>query len=320
MKCLVTGGAGFLGSAMVRKLLKDGHDVVVVDNMFDPTFRVQGGDVYGLLEFFTEDVVALNRLDIGNIDCVFHFAAHYANERSLAEPMKCVMTNMLGTMAVLKFCRARDVKVLMYASSSGVYGAMDIVAYAENQPPRPSTPYEVTKYSGELLCSGFCKIYGISLVAPRFFNVYGPGDVPGKWRAVVPNFFSLALRDEPIVVTGATASRDFTYVDDVVESIMAGVKRVQEGPAQLELVYNVSTGRETFIKDLAGHIVAITGSASKVRVEEFRKWDNAPRRVGDVHKFRSLFPDIADKMVQVFGAEGGLAKSIQWYKSVCSKT
>lgn len=321
MKAVVTGGTGFIGDAIVRQLLAQGHEVVVVDNNFDPHCRfvdsaVNGGRISaGTYELLPMDVREMAALKIEDVDMVFHLAAHYANERSLREPMLAVSVNMVGTMAVLEFCRKNGVKKLMYASSSGVYGGVDVVAYAESVRAKPMTPYEVTKYSGEVLCSGYCKLYDISLVSPRFFNVYGPGDLGGEWRAVIPNFFSLALRGQPLIVTGTYASRDFTYIDDVVSGVFAGIERVEQAPGPIEVIYNIATGREVFIKELASMIIDLTGASSEIVIRELRNWDNAPRRVGDIHKYRALFPEAAERMRSI---QQGLEDSLDWYKAVCS--
>jgi UDP-glucose 4-epimerase len=316
MRYLVTGGMGFLGWAVANDLLKKGHEVVIVDNMFDPAFRTVGVHGNHGLAFHAKDCRELaNPSDLdGEYEALYHFAGHYANVRSLNEPMENVAINMGGTMAALEFCKRNEIKKMMYASSSGVYGAMEVVAYAESSAPRPSTPYEVTKYAGELLCDGYCSIYGISLVAPRFFNVYGPGDLPGLYRAVIPNFFRCALRKEPLNVTGKMSSRDFTYIDDVVSAIQAGVKRIGEAPGRITLVYNIATGREMFINKLAGLIREVVKSESVIEVSDTRYWDNAPRRVGDVHKFRALFPEEAEQMRSV---EKGILDAAEWYKAVC---
>jgi UDP-glucose 4-epimerase len=191
---------------------------------------------------------------------------------------------------------------------------VDGAAYAENNPPRPATPYEVTKYSGELLCEGWCNIYGIRLVAPRYFNVYGPGDVPGVWRAVIPNFTRKAIHGEEIVVTGPKASRDFTFIDDAVTLTLAGLKRVTEAPSPIQLIYNVGTGTEVFIKHLAETIKEIYQSTSKITVTELRHWDNAPRRVADCHKVQALFPGEFSGVRRI---EEGLRLSQDWYQKVC---
>jgi len=315
MKALVTGGLGFIGGAVARHLLREGYDVWLLDNMYDPTMTIQSGMPNSMVNLHTIDVADLSGLKelSGDIDTVFHFAGHYANVRSLEEPMESIKTNMLGTMAILEFCREREIKKLMYASSSGVYGAKEVVAYSESSPPKPSTPYEVGKYSGELLCSGFCEIFDINLIAPRFFNVYGPGDVPGKYRAVIPKFFQTALKGDPLVVTGKMVSRDFTYIDDVVAGIMAGMRRMDEAPDRIELVYNIGTGTEVFITELAETIKKVTKSESEVLVEELRFWDNAPRRVADTHKYRALFPKQEDAMRSV---EKGLEDAADWYMEV----
>lgn len=315
-RAVVTGGMGFIGGALVRRLVQEGYDVTVMDIMLDQNLRMLDTGFSGRCAFVASDCRLEQSWDSleGEFDVVFHYAAHYANVRSLEEPMENVSINMLGTMAALRFCRARKVPNMVYASSSGVYGSVDGAAYAENNPPRPATPYEVTKYSGELLSEGWCNVYGIGLVAPRYFNVYGPGDVPGKWRAVVPNFIRKALHGEEIVITGAKASRDFTFIDDAVSLTLAGLKRVSGAPSPIQLIYNVGTGHEVFIKHLADTIVKMYGSASKIVMGEFRYWDNAPRRVADCHKVQALFPDVFAKMRRI---EDGLNLSRGWYKGVC---
>ena len=316
MRAVVTGGCGFIGSGVVKHLMEDGWDVIVIDNFYDGRIRNLPSVKQGTLQILPIDVCDMAELygpGFNNIDWIFHIAGHYANIRSLLEPMLNIKTNMMGTMAALMFARNHNVKNFMYASSSGVYGAMDVVAYAENSQPKPSTPYECTKYAGETLCCGWGEIYKMSIVSPRFFNVYGPGDVPGEYRAVIPNFFRKALRGEEIHITGERASRDFTYIDDVVNAILAGVNRAMEMPG-LELVYNIATGRETFIVKLAEQIISMCESQSELIISEKRDWDNALRRVGDVHKFRALFPQEAASMRLV---EDGLRACSVWYKEVC---
>jgi len=314
MKALVTGGLGFIGGALVSRLLDEGWEVLVVDSMEDNVIRMPKRGKSYVFEILPGDISQLASTRIPKVDVVFHFAAHYANEKSLAEPIKSIETNVLGTMAVLEFCKQNSVERLVYASSSGVYGGMDVVAYSEDAKPGPNTPYEVGKYSAEVLCEGFCSIYGISLVAPRFFNVYGEGDIPGPWRSVMPLFFKKALCNEEVVVTGTSCSRDFTYIDDVIDGVLAGLQRTHEAPDRISLIYNIATGTEVFIKNLAYQIVELVASTSMITLNEARGWDNAVRRVGDTHKFRALFPTVANSMMPI---EDGLTKSVGWYKDVC---
>ena len=202
----------------------------------------------------------------------------------------------------------------MYASSSGVYGDSEQLPFTEDARICPSTPYEVTKYAGEILCSGYCKIFNISLVSPRFFNVYGYGDMPGDFRAVVPNFFRLALRGDDICITGDNVSRDFTFIDDVVHGVLSGTKKALDDMSRVEIVYNISTGQETFILDLAEEIKRLIKSESKIVLGKMRSWDNAPRRVGDNTKYKKLFPGAAKNMRDV---ADGLVDSLKWYKGAC---
>jgi len=314
MRAVVTGGTGFIGNAIVKRLLCDGWDVIIIDNLYDPVCRSIADGFNGTYRLINMDVVDIEGLQMDGIDIVFHFAAHYANVRSLEEPMLNVKTNMVGTMAVLEFCRKNNVKTLMYASSSGVYGNSEQLPFTENASICPSTPYEVTKYAGEILCSGYCKIYNISLVAPRFFNVYGPGDMPGGFRSAVPNFFKKALSGNELCITGDSISRDFTFIDDVVNGVLVGAKAAKGSFSQVEYIYNISTGDEVFILDLAKEIKLLTGSTSQIVLGGMRGWDNAPRRVGDNTKFKNLFPVAANNMRDI---KTGLSDSLEWYKAVC---
>ena len=314
MKALVTGGAGFIGNAIVKQLLRAGWKVVVIDSLFDSTCRCIDDGFEGTYQFISMDVADMADIEIHDIDVVYHFAAHYANVRSLKEPLLNVKTNMIGTMAVLEFCRKNKVTTLMYASTSGVYGGSERLPFSETDSICPSTPYECTKYAGEILCSGYCKIYNISLVAPRFFNVYGPGDMPGGYRSVVPNFFKKAFNNEDILITGKQVSRDFTYIDDVVNAVQAGVVGVLHNANRTESIYNIATNKEVFIIDLAEAIKRLTNSDSKIMPGEMRNWDNAPRRVGSNTLFTDLLPDAAKQMRNI---SDGLEDSLKWYGAVC---
>jgi len=310
MKAIVTGGMGFIGSALTSRLMRDGWEVVVIDTMEDPYVRLTK-NAYGKFRLVKEDICFMNDWELEGVDTVFHFAAHFANIKSLSEPMENVRVNMLGTMAVLEFCRKNKVKNLVYASSSGVYGGSDVSVYTEDMSPKPATPYEVTKYSGEILCSGYCDIYGINFSSPRFFNVYGVGDVDGEFRCVIPNFFRKAISGQDIIVTGEDSSRDFSYIDDVIDAVIAGRDYVDGGG---QVVYNIATGKETKIVDLANIIIKLVGSNSKIKVEPRRFWDNTPRRVGDTSRFSKLFKSQCENMRNV---EQGLSKSLDWYREVC---
>lgn len=314
MKAVVTGGMGFIGNALTTRLMRDGWEVIVIDTMADPYVRLTNTG-YGKFRLIKEDICFMEDWEAEGVDAVFHFAAHFANVKSLDEPMENVRVNMLGTMAVLEFCRKNKVKSLVYASSSGVYGGVDSFLYTEDMTPKPSTPYEVTKYSGEILCAGYCEIYGINFSSPRFFNVYGVGDVDGEFRCVIPNFFRKAIEGRDIVVTGEDSGRDFSYIDDVIDAVIAGYNYVDEGDSIRQITYNISTGKETKIIDLAKIIIDLVNSDSKVKIEPRRFWDNTPRRVGSTEKFAEFFEkeykgmrDIAD----------GLSESLSWYNSVCN--
>lgn len=311
---LVTGGLGFIGGALAKRLSNDGGRVIILDNL-------EGRSVRGLpttygyeVEVYPFDLSEIGRLDHLEIDWVAHFAAHYANERSLAEPIKSVTDNMVGTMHVLDFMRRKEIKKLIYASSSGVYGGKASM-YRETDLPNPSTPYEVTKYGAELLCRGFAEIYGMHLLSPRFFNLYGIGDIDQKWRAVIPKFFRLAFENKPLVVTGVDGSRDFTFIDDVVDTMCTAMKEVDETPngERVDRVFNIATGNEVKIVDLAAKIKDLCKSSSEIEIRPKRIWDNAPRRVGSIELFQKYYPD---KFASMRGVDDGLAASFHWYQQM----
>jgi len=306
---IVTGGCGFIGSHLVRYLRQLGWRVIIVDNFEGNYMRNLRGSP-DCVPLFPLDARKINKLPLlGHIDWFFHLAAHYANEKSLKEPVKSVEYNVSGTMACLDFCAKRGIKNFMYASSSGVYGQSKSGCYSETTLPQPSTPYEVGKYAGELLAKGHCDLYGMSLVAPRFFNVYGPGDIPGRWRSVVPNFFELAANKRPIQIYGDNSSREFTYIDDVIEGIYAAVKRVNLTAERQELVYNICHGEETKIIDLASEILKrCPPYIESPKIKPLREWDNAPRRYGDPALYYELF-----KHVQKTKLAQGLDLSFEWY-------
>jgi len=312
-KCaIVTGGFGFIGSALCRRLCDMGWEVIIFENMEGGKVRQVACAKDAVVEIRNIDVTKLDGLteDFAHVDWFFHFAAHYANEKSLEYPITSISHNVVGTMAALKFCLRNDIGNFCYASSSGVYGGIQNLVYEKDMLPQPNTPYEVGKYSGELLSLGWGDIYDMNIVCPRFWNVYGIGDVPGRWRSVIPNFFTLASEGKDLLVTGKEASRDFTYIEDCIKGILAGVSYATNSKSRTQLVYNICNGKEVSIYGLAQKIISLCGSRSDIVVAPKRKWDNALRRVGSPKRFNSLFPGIVGLMR---GIDDGLALSKDWY-------
>src|SRR5665647_1594682 len=223
---LVTGGAGAIGGNLVRRL-NDLHTakIVILDNLSSTyEWNVQVGPK---IHFVHGDILDDEKLKFvfkDRPDIVFHLAAHFANQNSIDNPETDLMVNGMGILKVLEFAHLTDVSRFVYASSGcGVYGLESTIPYEE---PDVSislhTPYQVTKLLGELYTNYYHNLYGLPVVNTRFFNSYGPGEVPGKYRNVIPNFFYWALTGKALPITGdGTETRDWTYVGDIVKGVLA---------------------------------------------------------------------------------------------------
>ncbi|MFO0625311.1 MAG: NAD-dependent epimerase/dehydratase family protein [Polyangiales bacterium] len=300
MRALITGGAGFIGSNLSRRLLDAGHEVVVMDNLVSTGSLRLLGDAARRVVFCHGDVRSAEdfaRLPAGPYDRVFHLAASFANELSVEHPLLDLRTNVDGTLHALAFARRVGCGLFVYAGSSSVYGDID-PPFCEDAAVRPHTPYAASKLCGEV-CT---RTAGIPHAVYRLFNVYGPGDLPGRYRNAIPNLFREAAGADPCLrVYGAGASRDFTFVDDVVTTLCDALRA--EGQ-----VVNLGTGVETPIVDLA-HAIARASDlpAQRVRVEPPRAWDRVARRCADITRLRALHGPAA-----VTPLAEGLARVQRW--------
>jgi nucleoside-diphosphate-sugar epimerase len=212
---LITGGAGAIGSVLVRQLLPD-HKITIVDNLSSgERANVESLDV----ELAVVDIRDLDKLASifaeKTFDIVIHLAAHFANQNSVDFPATDLSVNLAGTLNLLELCRESRPR-FVYASSSCVYGAKSGPLHESLPIDDLHTPYAITKYTGELYCRFYAHHYGIESIALRFFNNYGPFDPPGKYRNAVPNFVLKALRGEDIVITGTgDETRDFCYCERI---------------------------------------------------------------------------------------------------------
>lgn len=283
---LITGGLGAIGSALSRALLARGvrrltiiddcsssSPVLCQDILADPRashIHASITDSACLQAIFAED----------GPSTIFHLAAHFANQNSVEHPIEDTETNSLGTVKVLEAAREAHVAKFIFASSSCVYGNSEDFAI-DTRNFHLDTPYAINKLHGEYLVQFYHEFHGLNTTILRYFNSFGPGEMPGPYRNVVPNFFARAMRAEPLPLTGSPeASRDFNYVGNAVAAtLLAAEKSVSSGK-----IYNVGSGQETTIGVLADLINRIAGSTAGVVLQPRRAWDSVDRRKADITK------------------------------------
>lgn len=255
MNILITGGAGFIGSSLSDKLLSDNHNVIVVDNFsdyYDVRLKERNishnlkNPLYKLYKTDIEDIVALNKVfEENNIDVVVHLAARAGVRPSLENPMGYVKTNILGTVNVLECMRAKNITKIVFASSSSVYGNCKENIFSENlKVTEPISPYAATKSACEQLLFTWHHLYNISVVALRFFTVYGPRQRPDL---AIHKFAKMIKCNKPIQMYGdGTTKRDYTYIDDIVLGICAAINYNQTG---FEII-NLGGGEPISLRDM----------------------------------------------------------------------
>ncbi|MEM2021582.1 MAG: SDR family NAD(P)-dependent oxidoreductase [Zestosphaera sp.] len=250
MRVLVTGGAGFIGHNIALHLIREGYDVVVVDNVERSSEHV--------LKKLSEHGVPVVRADVrsfsryGSFEVVVHAAAYVSVEESVREPLKYIENNVLGTARVGYECAMRTLK-LIYLSSAAVYGEPVRIPVDEEHPTHPLSPYGLSKLQGEEVLKNFARVYGLKFVVLRLFNVYGPWQNPA-YAGVITNFIERVLRDEPPIIYGdGEQTRDFIYVKDVARVVKFFVKNNVFNNE----TYNIGSGTPTSIRELAGTIIKL---------------------------------------------------------------
>jgi len=280
-RCVVTGGAGFIGSHLVERLLADGCSVDVVDDFSTGSAAnlaaVAGEDALRVHELDVADAEALGPV-VDGADWVFHLAALADIVPSVARPLDYHRANVDGTVAVLEAARAARVRRLVYAASSSCYGIPDAYPTPETAEIRPEYPYALTKWVGERYALHWAHVYGVPVVALRFFNVYGPrARTSGTYGAVFGVFLAQKLAGRPYTVVGdGTQSRDFTYVADVAEACVAAARSDVSGEA-----LNVGTGVATSVN----RIVELLGAEHGV-VHLPKRPGEPDRTLADVGRIR----------------------------------
>lgn len=271
MKALVTGGAGFIGSATARALLDRGDQVRILDDL-STGFAENIPPGAEFLRGSLEDLETVRRACAG-VEVVFHIGAARSVPRSVDDPVRTHHTNVTGTLNVLIAAREAGVRRVVYASSSSVYGGSDGRASSEDDPPRPMSPYAASKLAGEHYCQVWTRLYGLSTVSLRYFNVFGPHQHPeSRYSAVFPAFISALLDGRsPEVHWDGEQARDFTFIDDVVRANLAAADAGSEVDGA---VINIGAGRPITVNEVLKAISRAVGRW----VEPVRK----PRRPGDV--------------------------------------
>ena len=272
-RVLVTGGGGFIGSNLARRLLEQGDSVRVLDN-FSTGNR---GNLDGLdddVEVIEGELRSYERVHnaVRGVELVFHQGALPSVPRSVQDPLTTSAVTIEGTLNVLLAARDEDVRRVVFASSSSVYGNTGTLPRTEAQNPDPISPYAVAKLAAERYCVSFRRVYGLETVALRYFNVFGPRQDPNsQYAAVVPRFIAAVDDGRAVRIHGdGTQSRDFTYVENVVQAnLLAGDREGAVGK-----VINVATGRQATVNELADAVGAALGR----QVEK----EYLPARVGDV--------------------------------------
>ena len=271
---LVTGGAGAIGSNLCRKLAELGAEkVIILDNLSSAyEWNIPSAKNIVFVNGSVLDDEMLKRVFKAKPDYVFHLAAHFANQNSVDNPEYDLMVNGQGILKVLQYANLVNVKRFVYSSSGcGVYGLESKMPFEEHDISISlHTPYQVTKLLGELYTNYFYNLYGLPIVNARFFNVYDPGEVPGKYRNVIPNFFYWAMKGQALPITGdGTETRDWTYVDDIIDGLLAmGIKEAAVGEA-----INLGSGKEHRVIDMANMVNELANNEVEIRYVERRNWD-----------------------------------------------
>lgn len=307
---IVTGGAGAIGSNLTTRLSEYPIDEIVILDDFSSGYRwlVPNKEEITLIQGSVLNEEKLKRAFKKDPDYVFHLAAHFANKNSVDHPETDLQVNGMGTLKTLQYAHMVDVDRFVYASSGcGIYGGAEIPYEEDDFTIRHDTPYQVTKQLGEMYTYYFHRLYDLPIANARFFNSFGPGEVPGKYRNVIPNFFYWAKHGQTLPITGdGTETRDWTYVGDIVDGIlrMAIVDEAVGEP------FNLATGRDTQVIEMAEKISERVDNAAGVEYIGRRDWDNKTQIVGSIEKSQRVLGYEPET-----GFDEGLDRVHDWFET-----
>jgi len=313
MRYLVTGGAGFIGSHIVRTLLEQGASVRVLDNFstgkrenIEELTRQFNGKQFEVLEGDVRDASRVEEA-VRGVEVIFHEAAFVSVPQSMDEPQECFDANITGTSLLFDAARKAGVRRAVVASSAAVYGESDALPLAEETPPQPKSPYAVSKRVNEMFVELFTGSFGLEAVALRYFNVYGPRQRPDSmYAAAVPIFARRLLDGKPVTVFGdGGQTRDLINIRDVVHANLVA----SEHPNAAGKVFNVCTGIETRLMDLLDVFYELIPNAPQPEFVEPRAGDiyrslGSPQKAADVMGFRAQVPLV-----------DGLKETIEWMRA-----
>jgi UDP-glucose 4-epimerase len=307
LKVLVTGGAGFIGSHLADRLVDASHDVVVLDNFSTgrtrnllhshgrPNFQLVKGDIRRIPPSLVKKLRRVER--------VCHFAAATSVQQSIRDPLFTTEVNVVGTLNVLKAAKALKPERIVFASSAAVYGRPRRFPISETASISPISPYGASKAASELYLGSFEENHGIEAVSLRYFNVYGPRQTPGQYAGVISIFAKRALLQQPLKVFGdGRQTRDFIFVSDVVDATIAALEKTPKNRT-----FNIASGNEITVLELAKIIQRITGSRSEL--------DFCPPRTGDITRSVADTARARDELgfKTRTSLDDGLSATIRWF-------
>jgi nucleoside-diphosphate-sugar epimerase len=308
---LITGGAGAIGGNLTKTLRSyDVKRIIVYDNLSssyewnipkDPKVQFIKGDIL--------DNEKLRWAYKSKPEIIYHLAAHFANQNSVDNPETDLMVNGMGILRVLQYAHLTGVERFIYSSSGcGIYGLESKMPFEEHDISISLyTPYQVTKMLGELYTNYFHNLYDLPIVNARFFNSYGPGEAPGRYRNVIPNFFYWSMKGLPLPITGTgEETRDFTYVGDIINGLLA----MAHYDKAIGEAFNLGTSREIQIKDLAKWVNEITENKAGVVIKERRNWDKKNHLLSSIEKAKKIL-----KYTPRTEFKEGLRSTYKWFTS-----
>ncbi|MDP3997124.1 MAG: NAD-dependent epimerase/dehydratase family protein [Candidatus Andersenbacteria bacterium] len=307
-KYLVTGGAGFIGSHLVHRLVAEGNEVIALDNL--TAGKIENiKAVASRVTFVKGDIRQIDLLQklMGGVEVVLHTAALRSVPLSVDNPSAVNDVNIGGTLNILLAARDNGVRRVVMSSSSSVYGQIEAEKQVETLPTHPESPYALTKLAGEQYCRLFGELYGLDAICLRYFNVFGHWQDPNsKYSAVIPIFVSALLRGQmPTIHWDGQQSRDFTFVDNVVDANLCAAQAPIKSQGN---AYNIANGGTTSINELLAQIQELLGTNIVPRY--------MPKRAGDIGRTRA---DIERARRELnwepkVSFNEGLARSLEWYK------